>query len=190
MDELLYKLRENEQAEIYDEIDDLSEFDDDELRISNNNQNSFIQFKQYNVYCYFNINKEISFIFPIKTDLFYINKQYIYELIKNVVQKINNEKIVIAYNSTKYIISLKDVEDDENADFYAKNYEIKSCKKKNFMPKDDSPSFSSYSLLNTIENENISFVTKSPLNIMVREKCEINGEENKSKYNIDDEFDD
>jgi hypothetical protein len=188
MDELLNKLRENEQEEIYVESDDLSEFDDDELSISNYNKNSFIQFKQYNVYCYFNINKDISFIFPIKTDLFYINKQYIYELIKNVVKKINNENIVITYNSTKCIISLKDVEEDENLDFYIKNYEIKPCKKKNFMPKDDCPSYSSYSLLNNIENENISFILKSPLNIMLREKYEINGEENKSKYNIDDEF--
>jgi hypothetical protein len=98
MDELLNKLREKEQAEIYDEVDDLSEFGDDELRISNNSQNSFIQFKQFNVYCYFNINKDISFIFPIKTDLFNINKQYIYELIKNVVKKVNNEKIVITYH--------------------------------------------------------------------------------------------
>ena len=190
MDELLSKLRENEQAEIYDEADDLSEFDDDELIISNNNQNSFIQFKQYNVYCYFNINKDISFIFPIKTDLFYINKQYIYELIKNVVKKINSQEIVITYNSAKCIISLKDVEEDENFDFYIKNYEIKPCKKKNFMPKDDSPSYSSFSLLNCIENENISFVLKNPMNIMIREKYEKNGEENKFKYNIDDEFDD
>jgi hypothetical protein len=190
MDELLSKLRENEQKEIYDETDDLSEFDGDELNISNNNQNNFIQFKQYNVYCYFNINKDNSFIFPIKTDLFNINKQYIYELIKSVVKKINNEKIVITNNSTKYIISLKDVEDDENIDFYIKNYEIKPCKKKNFMPKDDSPSYSSYSLLNNIEKENISFILKNPLNIMLREKYEINEEENKSKYNIDDEFDD
>jgi hypothetical protein len=189
MDELLSKLRENDQEEIYDEYDDLSEFDDAELSISNNNQNDFIQFKQYNVYCYFNINKDISFIFPIKTDLFYINKQYIYDLIKNVVKKINNEKIVITYNSTKCIISLKDIEEDENIDFYTKNYEIKPCKKKNFMPKYDSPSYSSYSLLNNIGNENISFILKNPLNIMLREKYEINEDENKLKYNIDDEFD-
>lgn len=71
MDELLSKLKENEQAEIYDETDDLSEFDDDELSISNNNQNSFVQFKQYNVYCYFNINKDISFIFQLKLIFLY-----------------------------------------------------------------------------------------------------------------------
>jgi len=190
MDELLNKLREKEQAEIYDEVDDLSEFGDDEIRISNNSQNSFIQFKQFNVYCYFNINKDISFIFPIKTDPFYINKQYIYELIKNVVKKVNNEKIVITYKSAKCIISLKDIEEDENIDFYIKNYEVKPCKKKNFMPKNDSPSYSPFSLLNNIENENISFVLKNPLNIMIRETYEVNGEENKFNYSLDDEFDD
>ena len=66
MDELLSKLRENEQKEIYDETDDLSEFDGDELNISNNNQNSFIQFKQYNVYCYFNKIKTIVLFFQLK----------------------------------------------------------------------------------------------------------------------------
>lgn len=45
------------------------------------------------------------------------------------------------------------------------------------MPKNDSPSYSSYSLLNNIENENISFILKNPLNIMLREKYEINEEE-------------
>jgi len=38
------------------------------------------------------------------------------------------------------------------------------------MPKSDCPSYSSSSLLKNIEKENISFVSKLPLNIMVREK--------------------
>jgi len=158
---------------ILEESDYLSEFNDElkELKIENisgdENENKV---KNYNIYFYLNLNKENSFIFPIKSDFFKINKQYIYELIKNIVKKINNENINIKYNSKDYIISLKDIEDDDDIDFYIKNYELKPCKKKNFMPKSDCPSYSSYSLLKNIEKENISFVSKLPLNIMIREK--------------------
>ena len=158
---------------ILEESDYLSEFNDKlkELKIENisgdENENKV---KNYNIYFYLNLNKENSFIFPIKSDFFKINKQYIYELIKNIVKKINNENIIIKYNSKDYIISLKDIEDDDDIDFYIKNYELKPCKKKTFMPKSDSPSYSSSSLLKNIEKENISFVSKLPLNIMIREK--------------------
>ena len=158
---------------ILEESDYLSEFNDElkELKIENisgdENENKV---KNYNIYFYLNLNKENSFIFPIKSDFFKINKQYIYELIKNIVKKINNENINIKYNSKDYIISLKDIEDDDDFDFYIKNYELKPCKKKNFMPKSDCPSYSSSSLLKNIEKENISFVSKLPLNIMIREK--------------------
>jgi hypothetical protein len=93
-------------------------------------------------------------------------------LIKNVVKKINDGNITINMNSINYIVSLKDTEDVEDIDFYAKNYEIKPCKKKNHMPKVDSPSFSPSSLLKNIQNENLSFVCKKELNIMLREKFE------------------
>ena len=158
---------------ILEESDYLSEFNDElkELKIENisgdENENKV---KNYNIYFYLNLNKENSFIFPIKSDFFKINKQYIYELIKNIVKKINNENINIKYNSKDYIISLKDIEDDDDFDFYIKNYELKPCKKKNFMPKSDCPNYSSSSLLKNIEKENISFVSKLPLNIMIREK--------------------
>ena len=90
-------------------------------------------------------------------------------MIKNIVKQINNKNIIINFNSKDYIVSLKDIEDDDD-DFYIKNYELKPCKKKNFMPKNDCPSYSSYSLLKNIEKENISFISKLPLNIMIREK--------------------
>ena len=146
--------------------------------------------KKLNIYFYLNINKDNTFIIPIQTDYFNINKQYAYELIKSIVKKINNEKINIKLNSIEYIVSLKDTENYENDDFdfYINNYEIKPCKKKNHMPKNDSPSYSSSSLLKNISNENISFICKSPLNIMIREKNEINEEEeNNFNYESDDE---
>lgn len=138
--------------------------------------------KKFTVYFYLNINKDSTFIIPIQTDFFNLNKQYVYELIKNSVKKINNEKINIKLNSIEYIVSLKDIENDENSDFdfYIKNYEIKPCKKKNHMPKNDSPSYSSSSILKNLQNENISFICKSPLNIMIREKNEIYEEEERN----------
>lgn len=90
-------------------------------------------------------------------------------------------------NSTNYIVSLKDTEDEEDNDFYAKNYEIKPCKKKNHMPKFDSPSFSPSSLLKNIQNENLSFVCKKALNIMLIEKFEENEEGNKYYESDEDE---
>jgi len=157
---------------ILEESDYLSEFNDELKELTNENisgDGNENKVKNYNIYFYLNLNKENSFIFPIKSDFFKINKQYIYELIKDIVKKINNENIIINYNSKDYIISLKDIEDDDDIDFYIKNYELKPCKKKNFMPKSDCPSYSSYSLLKNIEKENISFVSKLPLNIMIRE---------------------
>jgi len=158
-----------------EESDYLSEFNDElkELTFSNisgNENENENKIKNYNIYFYLSLDKENSFVFPIKSEFFKIDKQYAYELIKNIVKKINNENINIKYNSKIYIISLKDIEDDDDIDFYIKNYELRPCKKKNFMPKSDCPSYSSSSLLKNIEKENISFVSKLSLNIMIREK--------------------
>lgn len=155
---------------INEENDYLYQFNDElnKLTIVNISENEN-KVKNYNIYFYLSLDKENSFIFPIKSEYFKINKQYTYELIKNIVKQINNKNIIINFNSKDYIVSLKDIEDDDD-DFYIKNYELKPCKKKNFMPKNDCPSYSSYSLLKNIEKENISFISKLPLNIMIREK--------------------
>lgn len=173
MEELKNKSKKKQIQQIMEESDYLSEFNDElkELTVSNisGNENEN-KIKNYNIYFYLSLDKENSFVFPIKSEFFKIDKQYAYELIKNIVKKINNENINIKYNSKVYIISLKDIEDDDDIDFYIKNYELRPCKKKNFMPKSDCPSYSSSSLLKNIEKENISFVSKLSLNIMIREK--------------------
>lgn len=168
MEEL--KKKSKETYKINEENDYLYQFNDElnKLTIVNISENEN-KVKNYNIYFYLSLDKENSFIFPIKSEYFKINKQYTYELIKNIVKQINNKNIIINFNSKDYIVSLKDIEDDDD-DFYIKNYELKPCKKKNFMPKNDCPSYSSYSLLKNIEKENISFISKLPLNIMIREK--------------------
>jgi hypothetical protein len=143
---------------------------------------------EFEAYFYFQLNGENEFIFPVKSDSFNKNEQYAYELIKNIIKKINEKNITIKYNNTNYTVYIKDEQDTEDADFYTKNYELKPCKKKNFKPKNDNPSYSPNSLLKNIDKNKISFVSKSPLNIMLIEKFEENEEEN-NKYHqfFDDE---
>lgn len=159
--------KENTSIEIYEEEKELKKSDfSNNIKINNN------YLKKYKIYFYLKLNED-KFIFPIITDFFNVNTQYIYDLIKNIVKKINDKNIIINYNNNNYIVSLRDIEDDENLDFYINNYEIKPSKKKKFIPKSDCPSFSSFSLLKNIENENISFISKNTLNIMLREKDEL-----------------
>ena len=183
MDKLTENIKENNE-DIY-EKDEFDNFETENeiqqfAKIQNHEEKSII----FEAYFYFTIEDK-EFIFPIQSNLFNINAQYIYELIENIVKTINEKNIIINYNNNDYIISLKDLEDSEdqnNNDFYIENYELKPCKKKNFFPKMDLPSFSPKSLLKNIENKKLSFIVKNPLNIMIREKSEINKEENSNKY--------
>ena len=54
-------------------------------------ENNFDELKQLKIFFYLNINENV-FILPIETDYFIINNQFVYELIKNVVKKINEKK--------------------------------------------------------------------------------------------------
>lgn len=191
MEELNNQSNENEKEKKEELLQDSYNEDENEFNelidsnIFENIKGNINIFKKFNIYFYLNLNTDNIFIFNIKTNIFEINKSYIYELIKDIVNKINDKRFEIKYNSFEYIISLKDIE-EENKDFYIKNYELKPCKKKNYLPKFDSPSYSSSSLIKNIENENISFISKNPLNILLMKK-ERNYEESKSKYQIDEE---
>ena len=180
-----------ESGEFNQELNDnmeLEEYDkklNEKSRIYENNENKFAKF---DVFFYFTLkNKE--FVFQIKTDFFNKNEQYIYELIKNIVKKINEKNIIINYNNANYIVSLKDCDDFEDNDkrFYMENYEIKQCNIKNLTPLDDTHNFSSDSLIKNIERKKLSFVSKTPLNIMIREKIESKEENNKYQLYYDED---
>ena len=181
MDKLIQNIKENE--DIYEQ----DEFDSFETELNEIKQNTKIQNREekyfkFEVYFYFTIEGK-EYIFPIQSDLFNINTQYTYELIKNMIRKINEKNIIINFNNIDYNVSLKDLEDTEaqnnnSNDFYINNYELKPYKKKNFLPKLDFPSFSPKSLLKNIEDKKLSIIVKNPLNIMIRENFEI-----KEKYN-------
>ena len=187
MDELKNK---SEDDEYFKELNDGNEFDEFENELDCNSQKLNLDKKnvdkyfKFNIYFYFKLDENNEYIFPIQSDIFNKSKQYVHELIKNIIKKINEKNIVINFNNVDYIVSLKDIE-DEDVDFYIKNYELKPCKKKNFKPKDDCPSFSSNSLLENVDNKLISFISKNSLNVMIREKFE---ENNKYQYYDDEEW--
>ena len=179
-----------EDEDIYKEINDeiVSEEFENELNVITKNleKNEIKEekFSKFDVFFYFTINKK-EFVFQIKSDLFNLNKQYTYELLQNIVKKINKKNIIINCDNIKYILSLKDMEipeNENNKDFYIKNYEFKQCNKKNFVPKKDSKSYFSESLLKNMDNKIISFIAKNPLNIMLRENIETKVEEGDNKY--------
>ena len=189
MEKLENRLKENE--DIFQEINDgefFSEEFEKELNIITKdlekNEKQETKFSKFDVFFYFTIKKK-EFVFQIKSDLFDLDKQYTYELIQNIVKKINEKKITINLDNIKYILSLKDIEYNEgknNKDFYIKNYEFKQCNKDNFVPIKDREAFSSKSLLKNIDSKKISFMAKNPLNIMLREKIETKLEEGDNKY--------
>ena len=160
-----------------------NEFNSKKSDVKKNNEDDLVKF---DAYFYFKINDEKEFIFPVKSEPFNIDEQHVYELIKNIVKKINEKNIIINYKDSKYIVSLKDSENENDIEFYIKNYELKPCKKKNFMPKNDCPSYSPNSLLKNVDKKIFSFVSKSSLNIMLIEQFETIEEESKNQYDEDD----
>ena len=184
MDELKNKSEDDDYFKELNEGNEFDEFEDEyDFNIKNVNlvKNSENNCTQYNTYFYFKLNKNKEFIFPIQSDMFNKSKQYIFELIKNIIKKINEKNIVINYNNIDYIVSLKDAE-DEDTEFYEKNYELKPCKKKNFNTKNNYTIYSSNYLIEDVDNILINFIYKNSLNIMLIEKLEEN-----NKYQFDDD---
>ena len=124
-----------------------------------------INIKKFEILCYFKVNKD-EFTYSIQSDALNLKTQCVYDLIKNIIKIINESQITVEYNSLKYILSLKDCFDENDIDFYIKNYELRLCKKRKNIPNFDLPCFYPYSLLNNIINEKICFSTKNPINIL------------------------
>ena len=124
-----------EEKKIMEEVNE--EFDEDNYFSDLEEENTYMEsaqclnfkeiniIKKFNVYFYFDFNKNKKFVLPINTENFNIADFHIYDLIKYIVKKINNSNIVVKDNNINYSVSLKDIEDEENIDFYINNYEIK-----------------------------------------------------------------
>ena len=141
--------------------------------------------KKFTVYFYLELNKNNYYIFPIESDLLDINTQYGYDLIENIINKINNKSIVVNNNSMQYIFSLKDCQNNNNKNFYMENYELRLCKK-NLKPNFELPPFYSSFLLKNIFNEKLSLICQNNLYIMLLEKTGDNHENEKENENINE----
>ena len=163
-----------EEKKIMEEANE--EFDEDNYFSDLEEENTYMEsaqclnfkeiniIKKFNVYFYFDFNKNKKFVLPINTENFNIADFHIYDLIKYIVKKINNSNIVVKDNNINYSVSLKDIEDEENIDFYINNYEIKPF---DSLTKNDFRNFSPTDPLKSINEENISFFSKNPLNILL-----------------------
>ena len=123
----------------------------------------------FNIYFYFKINEKTENIFEIKTDELNIDIQCVSDLISNIIQKINSQKISINLENNEFILSLKDY---ENIDFYNDNYELRPFDKKSRRPKYDCPSFSPSSVLDELITQELCFFVKKPTNIVLLKKSE------------------
>lgn len=121
--------------------------------------------KKFKICFYFKIGENEN-INVIEYDYFDIEKKHIYELLENLVKKINEKKISINYKDREYDLSLQE---SEEKNFYAENYEIR-LSKNNLSPKYDLPPFSSDINLKNMLNEKLCFIPKNQVNILLREK--------------------
>ena len=156
-----------EANEDFFEDEYLSDLDEEEnIYVENiqylNNEINLI--KKFNVYFYFDFNLNKKFVLPINTENFNVADLHIYDLLKYIVKKINNSNIVIKNNNINYSVSLKDIDEEDNIDFYINNYGIKPF---NFWAKNDCPIYSSNDSLKSIEEENITFFSKNSLNVLL-----------------------
>ena len=140
------------------------------------------------IYLYFNINNQ-EFIFPIESPI-YNDNQYAYQLIVDIINKFNSEKKEITLKNKKYIINLKET-DNDNTDnnFYQNNYILKPAKK-SFKPKMDMPNYCFDTILKNLKNERICLLSINQENILLKEIISDEHMDiyNKKKYN-DEESD-
>ena len=156
-----------EENEEFDEDNYFSDLEEENSYMESSqclNFNEINIFKKFNVYFYFDFNKDKKFVLPINIENFNVANFHIYDLIKYIVKKINNSNFVVKDNNINYSVSLKDIDDEEDIDFYIKNYVLKPFE---FWTKKDCSIYSSTDPLKTIEEENISFFSKNPLNVLL-----------------------
>ena len=177
-EELAKEIKEYDKL-MKEEFEEENLYEEFELEENNNiiNYNPDIiikknNYKKFIINFYFKLNENKEFTFPIESDIFDIDNHYVYELIENIIKKINNQSITINNNSNEYIISLKYYENNNKKEFLIQNYELRFCNKKTLKPKFYLPPISSNILLNNIKNENISFICKNSLYIILIEKFE------------------
>ena len=151
------------------------------------------------IYLYFNINNQ-EFIFPIESPI-YNDNQSAYQLIVDIINKFNSEKKEITLKNKKYIINLKETDNDNpDNNFYQNNYILKPAKK-SFKPKMDMPNYCIDTILKNLKNERICLLSINQQNILLKEiisdenRIQENKKKlkhnkiNKKKYNSKNDYD-
>ena len=159
---------------IFDEQEEIFEnnnFNDSNVLDEKTNlfESNFDNFYIFNVYFYLKINEKTENTFMIESDALNINTQCVFDLISNIVKKINSKKINVNDENEDFILSLKE---NENIDFYNDNYEIRPYDKISHTPKFDYPSFSPKLILDELIEKEICFVVKKCGNIKLSEKSD------------------
>lgn len=160
--------KENNMDISTDDVDNDVDIEQNEYQeYTQNSMRSSINIRKENIYEKFDIEfyfffEQKEFKVALQTDVFNKNKNTVQDLIKNIINIINGKNIIFQSNKIKYILSLKDCEDEDDDDFYKDNYELKANEsKENF-------AFSFDMLLSGIKNKKLKFRAKDYLNIMIR----------------------
>ena len=178
----------NNSQEISDEFDDFNNnyYKDDENYY--NKEENICEKINFIIYLYININNQ-EFIFPIESPI-YNDNQFVFELIIDIINKFNSEKKEIILKNKKYIINLKETDNDNTDNNFCQNNYILKPAKKSFKPKMDMPNYCTDTILKNLKNERISLLSINQQNILLQEIISdenLNGY-NKTKYN-DEESD-
>ena len=175
----------NNSQDMSDEFDDFNNNyykDDENYNVKEENVCEKINFI---IYLYFNINNQ-EFIFPIES-LVYNDNQFVYELIIDIIHKFNSEKKEITLNNKKYIINLKETDnEDTDNNFCQNNYVLKPAKK-NFKPKIDMPNYCIDTILKNLKNERICLFSINQQNILLQEIISDENVNISNKNNYNDE---
>ena len=162
LEEMKDKISSQNEKEFEASTDDIdADFEFDEIPLLSKSAEYLKKeniFYKYNIYFSFLFDKK-EFLVSIESDVFNIYEYNVQDLIKNIINKINEKNIIIQNNKINYILSLKD---SEEKDFYKNNYELRNYKKDEYII------YSSDLLLSEIKEKKLNFVTKNYLNIMIR----------------------
>ena len=163
----LVKSELNNSQEMSDEFDNFNNnyYKDDE-NYYNKEENIFEKIN-FIIYFYFNINNQ-EFIFPTESPI-YNDNQLVYELIADIINKFNSEKKVIILKNKKYIINLKETDNDNTDNNFCQNNYILKPAKKSFKPKMDMPNYCVDTILKNLKNERICLLSINQQNILLHE---------------------
>ena len=154
-------MKEEEESEKEEKFESESESESEIKNIS-----------KFRIYFFFKLNEKKEYIFPIESDTFDLDNQNVSDLIQNIIKKINDKKITINYNFKEFTLLLNVSEKNIYID-----YELRPCDPLTHTPNNDDEPYSAKNKLNVIDAQEISFVSKTPINLIWNEVLKDGGKE-------------